>query len=627
MVRRWLSGVLAAVLLLAGCSSEPDPHAPPEGFTAVDEAANRLIDALAAGDVSHVPMQQAASDAQDEFKTVYSGMDGLRPLGEMKSVTYVPEERAANVTLAQAVQVGEEPWTFETSARFLYVNDEWRLEWSPKVLHPQLDPNSRIRRIVERPGRAPIRDREGTVLMEEMTLYEIGIDKGRIDQADWEKSARALAKIVNVDADKFAARVKAGGAKQFVVSITLRQQDIPAEVSEVPGVLVNEVQRTVSPFKGFAESILGRVGQPTAEMIEKSDGVLTEKDSVGLSGLQARYNDQLAGEQGVRVELVARKKDQEAPVETQNLYDKPAKQGTALKLSLSRPLQEKAEELILQHKGVASIVAIDLATGGVTVAANSADAGVYPYATTGKYAPGSTFKMVTALAMLRKGQTASSTVNCAPEHKVATYTFKNYSGYSRTGNIPLSDAIAYSCNTVFTKASESLSAADLQAAAGSLGVGTDYDVGFPAYFGTVDPKNAIDLAASSIGQGQVTMSPLGMATVAASVAKGQTVIPWMVEGHTATPKAAPLTQAEAAELQKMMAATVGHGTGKMLKGIVKGAKTGTAQFGPANQQQTHAWMIAYTDTTAIAAFVEVGDSGGTAAAPLIKALLTDQQGG
>lgn len=52
-----------------------------------------------------------------------------------------------------------------------------------------------------------------------------------------------------------------------------------------------------------------------------------------------------------------------------------------------------------------------------------------------------------------------------------------------------------------------------------------------------------------------------------------------------------------------------------------GAKTGTAQWGKAGALQTHAWMIAYNDKYAVASFVEVGDSGGSTAAPLILQLL------
>ena len=114
----------------------------------------------------------------------------------------------------------------------------------------------------------------------------------------------------------------------------------------------------------------------------------------------------------------------------------------------------------------------------------------------------------------------------------------------------------------------------------------------------------------------------GMAAVAASVASGKTTIPWLVKGHQATSTAAPLTASEAEQLQTMMRATVDSGTGKSLKGVMTGAKSGTAQWGKTGELQTHAWMIAYNENYAVSAFVEVGDSGGTTAAPLIVQLFS-----
>ncbi len=72
----------------------------------------------------------------------------------------------------------------------------------------------------------------------------------------------------------------------------------------------------------------------------------------------------------------------------------------------------------------------------------------------------------------------------------------------------------------------------------------------------------------------------------------------------------------------MMTAVVDHGTGKMLQGVLTGAKSGTAEFGTADDMKTHAWMIGYNEKYAVAAFVEIGDSGGTVAAPLIKQTLS-----
>lgn len=634
MIRRLLTAVLAAGLVLTGCTDGPDtpeetpetqapPAAsttPPDGVDPADDAAATLAGAIAAGDVSSLPMQSQAAEAQAELETIYAGMDDALPQVTVGPITYPPGERAATATLQHTFDIALEPWTFETEATFKYVNNQWRLEWSPAVLHEDLTTDSRMRRIVTKPSRASINDKDGVALVEEMSLYEVGIDKANLDEAQWASSARQLAAALGMDEATFEGRVLRGGPKQFVIASTLRQSDIPSEVADVPGIYVREITATVGPSDGFAASQLGIVGNPTAEMIEQSEGRLTSEDVIGLSGLQSRYDDELGGVPGVRVELVPR--TEESSFQTKVIFNQEESVGAPLTLSMDRDLQAKAENILGSQEGIASLVAIDIATGGIVAVADSAAAGTYPHSTFGRYAPGSTFKVVSALAMVRSGMTADSEVNCTSEHAVATYTFRNYPGYSRTGTISLADAIAYSCNTAFTRASESISGEELHSAAGSLGVGTDYDAGFRSYFGTVEPQNNIDRAASMIGQGNVTMSPMGMAAVAASVAKGETVIPWLVEGRQAESTAEPLTDAEAAELRTMMEATVSRGTGTMLQGVATGAKSGTAEWGPQGEQQTHAWMIAYDDQYAVSAFVEVGDSGGAVAAPLVRQFLS-----
>lgn len=632
MIRRTLAAGIAALLALSACSSgddeaPPPPDlppgqeaAPPEDLPAADEAAATLATALGELDIAQIPMQSTAATAQEELELLFAGMDGIHPSFAVDTVGYLPEERAAVVGFDVTVEASEHPWEYETEATLKWVDDAWRLEWRPSVVHPKLSSETRLRRTETAPRRAAINDHEGLAIVEEVTLYQVGLDKGAAKQSVWDEAARHLAGILEIDEDDYAAKVLAGGDRQFVVAKTMRQEEIPAEVTEVPGLYVRETTSSQGPYAGFAGSLLGIVGHPTAEMIEKSDGELSATDMIGLSGLQSRYDERLRGVAGVTVEVVPRKGVED--VAEVVVYQQDQSVGTPLETSLDRDLQEKAETILEGQEGIAALVAIDVASGGIRAAAQSEAAGTYPHATFGKYAPGSTFKVASALAMVRDGKTAQSTVECTPSHEVAGHTFRNYPGYGHTGTIPLADAIAYSCNTAFTRASSSISGEQLHAAASSLGVGTDYDAGFSSYFGTVEPGNEIDLAASMIGQGQVTMSPMGMAAVAASVAKGATVIPWLVAGEEAESTADPLTEAEAAELRTMLEATVDHGTGTSLKGVAKGAKSGTAEWGPSGNQQTHAWMIAYTDSLAVAAFVEVGDSGGTVAAPLIKQLLS-----
>ncbi len=631
-MRRLLTVLLVTTLCLVGCAPDGDDGdstptstaQPPADLPAADDAVTALVAALNEHDVSELSTVNAASDAQADFTTIFAGMDEIYPSVTAGAITYDGAD-GASATLNMDYPLGLNGWSYTSTASFRYVTDTWRLDWQPSIIHPDLTSASRMRHTQTAAKRGAINDRDGNAIVEERSLYEIGLDKSKVEEAEWETAAGDLADLLDIDRKSYVEKVLANGPKAYVVGAKVRQSAIPTNISDVPGAMVREVRAVLGPSDSFAVPILGAVGAPSAEQIEESAGTLTSADIVGTSGLQARYDETLRGVPLVKVDLVARKVaegETAEPVEEKTLFQQDASVSSSISISLDRNLQTKAEKVLKSQKGTAALVVIDLHDGGVLAAAQSEAAGTYPYVTYGKYAPGSTFKVATSLAMLRKGKEPSSTVNCPNSLKVNTYTFGNYSGYpsSATGKVPMETAFKYSCNTAFAGAN--VSAKQLHAAAASLGVGVDYDAGFTAYFGTVDPGNKIDLAASKIGQGQVTMSPLGMAAVAASVGSGQTTIPWLVEGEAAKSTAAPLSSTETKQLRQLMKATVDSGTATKLQGIMTGAKSGTAQWGKTGDLKTSAWMIAYNDDVAVASFVEVGDSGGTTAAPLIVKLFS-----
>lgn len=627
-MRRLVVPVLAAVLSLFGCAQGPSEETPspaatdraPQSLPAADTAVSELAAALTAHDLTPLHTVGAPEDAQADLETIFAGMDDIWPTVTAGDITYDGAE-GATAELNFVYSLGLSGWKYSSTAPLRWVADTWRVDWQSSIVHPDLTSSTRLRHTHTPARRGAINDNTGNAIMEERPLYEVGLDKSGVDEADWTSAARTLAGLLKIDKDSYQAKVEANGPKAFVVGATLRQDDIPGGVADAQGVIVREIRAVLGPSDTFATPILGTVGAPTKAQIEESDGALTSSDVVGLSGLQARYDSTLRGVPLVKVDVVPRKgASDDAAAQEATVFQQDDSASAPIDTSLDRELQAKAERILKSQKGTAALVVLNLADGAVLAAAQSAKAGAYPHVTFGKYAPGSTFKVATSLAMIRNGMSASSTVSCPSSLKVGTYTFGNYTGYPSNGlgKVPMSTAFKYSCNTAF--AGSRVSAKQLSSAAGSLGVGVDYDAGFTAYFGSVKPGNSIDLAASKIGQGQVTMSPLGMAAVAASVGSGQTTVPWLVKGEQAKATSAPLSKHEAKELQTLMRATVDSGTATSLQGIMTGAKSGTAQWGPTKKLQTSAWMIAYNGDVAVAAFVEKGDSGGKTAAPLIAKL-------
>lgn len=620
-----------ALGLFVGCSPAgkgPDGTltAPPNGVPDAMPVAAQVAEAIPKLSLADVPLTTSVEDATKDLQTIFAGMDDLVPAVTVAGVTYEADGKTATATLSHSLPVGEQPWTFESKLPLSNVDGAWQAVWSASVVHPQLTSETRLRHRRTQPRRSAINDRAGQALVEERNLYQLGLDKSKVDQARWAEAAKQLAGVLGIDAAEFVAKVNAGGPKQFVVGKTVRQEEIPPAVTNVPGGTVTEVKSMLAPSDTFAVGLLGKVGAPSAEQIAESGGALATSDLVGVSGLQQRYDKQLRGVAGVQIDQVGR---QGIEFKEVALFTQEPSIGAPIDLSLDRQLQEKAESVLASShpSDVAALVVIDLKDGGVLAAANSPAVGEYPQATYGSFAPGSTFKVVTSLAMIRKGITADSAVECSDSLTIGDYTMHNYPGYpaDHLGSIPLKEAAAYSCNTAFGRNYQTISRDELKAAAGSLGVGTDYDAGFTSNFGTVEPNSSqVDQAASMIGQGGIRMSPLGMASVAASVASGRTVVPWLVKGQQATSTASPLTDSETSNLQEVMKAVVQKDPNSGLAKIMTGAKTGTAEFGQSagTTDTAHAWMIAWNDKYAVAAFVEKGDSGSGTAQPLIEQLFS-----
>lgn len=610
-----LATVLAACVLV-GCTGRTQAPSDPED---PGVAAGNLVAALSAGDLSAIP---ANTDAQAELTRILAGMDGLVP-----EVTHSELVRAGNnleVPLRYRWPFAAATWEYTSTGTMNWTGSEWRLNWTAGMIHPALTSQTRLVHTSRPATRGRLLDRNLAALTDEGVVLRIGIDKPAVDPAQVEDSARRLARALGINEENYVGRVQAYGPQAFVEALSLRHDaDQPEGWREIPGARGLTARRNLAVDRDFAPEIIGLVGPATVELAADAGPTVLVDDPVGVSGLQRRHDALLRGEFGATVTL--------APEPREVLFEAPPQAGQDLVTTFDSDLQQRAETVLDGVSGSAALVAVRPSDGTILAAAVSPGSGPDPDATFGHFPPGSTFKVVTSLALLRAGLTPESLVDCSETITVDGRTIKNYDGYprQRLGRIPLSDALAYSCNTAFIAERDRISSEALQDAAESLGLGRDYEAGFSSFFGAV-PKTVGDVAKSEslIGQGTVEASPMAMAGVAASVATGRTVIPRLVTGFNPPQPVIPLTAAEAQALQGMMAATVTEGTATELGGSLVQAKTGTAEFGPAQEgpegsPRTHAWLIGATASDlAIAVWVHDGRSGAATALPIARAFLT-----
>jgi hypothetical protein len=337
--------------------------------------------------------------------------------------------------------------------------------------------------------------------------------------------------------------------------------------------------------------------------------------------------------------LVRHKDDPRHPA-VRKILDRPRNLATSIDARLSARVSEILRAQLAaakQDRGAA--VVMDPATGDLLAAVSyplppnlgekqpeESDANPYlDRARYGLYPPGSTFKVVTAMAALRKNpQLAKSTYACVrlPDGRVGQFL----KGSNRPirddvkdaaphGNVNMEHGLVVSCNAYFAQ------------------LGT-YDVGAESLYETAallgisvaNPNSAAELKKSlpqsAYGQGEVVASPFQMARVAAAVANGGTMPQgrWVTdETNSRTAAPVPVIGPDlAATLGRYMRQAVSGGTGRAAAATVPVAgKTGTAELA---DDPSHAWFIGFapyggTKKVAFAVLVENGVYGGTAAAP------------
>ena len=499
-----------------------------------------------------------------------------------------------------------------------------RVQWSPAVIHPGLGAGDELVSETVTPPRADILGAGNRPLVTEQPVVNVGVEPSRVQNLP--QLAGQLATLLQIDPAALTTRVKADTPDAFVDVITLRQADyerLKPQLQPLPGTVFQTSQLPLAPTHDFARALLGTVGPVTADLIKAHPGRYHADQQVGLTGLQAQYDQQLAGTEGRRVVLHRAVGSSAADA---TLLTVAAKPGKPLQTTIDPTVQTAADNALAGQAKPSALVAIRISTGEVLAVANGPNGGAYDLALTGQAPPGSTFKIVTTLALLEGGLTPDTPVNCAPTITVDGRTFHNAERES-FGLIPFRTDFARSCNTAFVSLAPRLSPDSLHTAASSLGIGVPFSsLGVSAYAGNVPvTTDPVDRAASAFGQGRVLASPLAITTATASVARGVRVSPRLVLGAPSSPAGVALPAGPISTLRELMREVVTSGTGTALAGVPGGpvfGKTGTAEFGSGPNPASHAWFTGWQGDIAFGVFVQGGEFGGDTAAPIAARFLT-----
>ena len=520
--RRYLTCATAAALLggalLSGCSSAtPLPQT----------TANAYLAAWARQDWAS--MRQLTSDPPADFTVVNQAAFRnltVRQASFAAGLMHTDNSAASAPVTERLTLAGLGTVTIKSSLRLVLVQGKWLVKWSQATIAPELGAGDQVSLRTTWPARAAILGAHGTPLTSQGQVVTVGVEGARIKDAASLGSAlvAAGAPAAAVSSAITAAKTHPTYFEPVFTVTRARYDQLEPTIYPIPGTVFQSSTALSAVTPGLTAGIVGAVGPVTAQELSQLGAPYTAQDDVGQTGLEQADERQLAGTPGATVSVVSPGGARVATVATL-----PPHPGTPVTTTIQPSVQRAAEAALAGEEKSAALVAVNASTGAV-LAAVSANSGGFDQAIDGGFPPGSTFKVITSTALISRGLSPQSAASCPGTATVDGEVFHNAEGEAPVSS--LLQAFTESCNTAFIElATGHLSPPDFPAAAAMFGLGKSLHIGLTAFGGSVpQPTDQADLAATSIGQGRVLVSPLGLAMVAAAADTGTVRAPRLVMG-------------------------------------------------------------------------------------------------
>lgn len=537
------------------------------------------------------------------------------------------------------------------------------------------------------PARGRIFDRNGIALAENVPSYRITMVREQAGDVD--TVIARLARLVKLDPEELerARRdlLELRGDTPVTVADRVSWEAIArvgVNTPALPGVIPEVGLARRYPAGGDYAHLIGYVGTVSERDLERVDApeqlLRIPRFQIGKIGLEAQHEDHLRGTAGTkRVEVNA------AGRVMRELGRHEGQAGKDLQITIDDPLQSYAKAR-LEGESAAAVV-IDCSSGDLLACASvpSFDPNLFVRgissadykallenqyrplpnkAVQGIYPPGSTFKMVTALAALEAGEVdLDETVYCPGFQKVSGRRFHCWKRGGH-GNVDLHRSLRDSCDVYYYEMAQRTGIDRITAMAQRLGLGVQFDLPLTSVARGLTPtrdwKQANrgtawmigDTVNSAIGQGFVLASPLQLAVMTARLATGRAVMPRLLKSIDGVEQATGhgadlgLNENHLREVRKAMYAVSNHNRGTAFGSRIIDAafrmagKNGTSQVRDISaserasgvvrnsdlpwQRRDHALFVDFAPfdnpRIAVAVVVEHGGGGSTAAAPIAR---------
>jgi penicillin-binding protein 2 len=537
--------------------------------------------------------------------------------------------------------------------------------------------NNRIRLQDVAPFRGMVFDRNGELLVDNRPSFDAYVIPEEMHDRD--EIIRSLHSLIGVDPKGLEEKLGKESQKYAFRPVLIRKNLSREELAvlegnlfDLPGVMIQIKPQRYYLYKELAAHLIGYLGEISeAQLASGNYPDNKQGDLIGQSGVERVWQKNLNGVRGgeeVEVDAAGRR--------LSVIARKPPVAGQNIGLTIDKNLQQVAEKCLKDKKG--SIVALNPMTGEILAMASnpaydpnlfleglnraewtslvtSKDHPLQNRAVAGQYAPGSTFKIVMALAGLEEGLDPREEFFCDGKFPFGEHTFRCWRKQGH-GRIALHRAIVESCDVYFYKLGKRLGVDKIAYYAKMCGLGavSGYELGsekeglIPSSewklkrFGV--PWQPGETISTSIGQSFVLVTPLQMARLISAFFNGgflyqPKVVKWVGKDdkqvYQLTPEVNGRLKAKEQNIAFIRSALVGvvnepAGTGskaRMKNGVIVAGKTGTAQVVAMGKEQSsdlndHAWFVGIASADkpeiAVAVLVENGGHGGSASAPLAK---------
>lgn len=542
---------------------------------------------------------------------------------------------------------------------------------NPEKFDKDAERNS-VKTIITTPARGLIFDRNGRLLVDNKPSYSVTITKKEFDT----NNIPVVCTMLGMDPNDLRSELKKiEGTNRFIPTRIQRDVDFKVisfieenhEILKGVDYSIDPIRLYPTDFKG--SHMIGYTKEVTEGMLKKQNSdYYKQGDLIGTTGLEAGYENYLRGEKGYEFILQDSKGREVGPL-NDGKNNVNAVSGYDLVLSVDAEVQKYAEKLLEGRTG--GIVAMDPKTGEIICMVSKPDYDLnyfsgklspeiwtslntdkkkplFNRATQTRYPPGSTYKMVSALASLQEGiLKPNSTIPCEGSFRFGDKLFGDHGAY---GSITIPTAIEHSSNVFFYKLVLRIGLDNWNKYGQMLGFGNKTGIDIPEetkgllpstdYYNTrYGPKGWTEgyVVSLGIGQGELGVSPLQMALYTSILANSGTFLQPHLVRSLKNPLTGELTPIQYKKhdvaidkdyfkvIQKGMYLVVnGSGTATKIRtsDVIIAGKTGTAQN---PHGQDHSWFIAYAPyddpKIAICVMVENAGFGATVAAPIAQRII------